>query len=560
MTRRPGTPFILGCLWLLFLARGLFYISILPLWEGFDEWAHYAVVQAIATGGHLLPDRNGRVSREVESSLNLVPWRPWEENVAAQHAAYWRLPDMERAARERELRSMPARWANEIAPDGRLSYEAQQAPLFYWVFSLLYRLTESISFLPRVWLLRLASLVVGSTVIPIGFLVARKVFTGDAPALGIVTLIASMPQLTMTVGRVSNDSLAIPMGALLLYCLIGWKESPSSTRRSVILGITLGLALLTKAYFLAFVPFLVVCIWFWGLGRTSRRPALILVACAIAISSWWYTHNWMLTRSLTGETIEIAAASAGPRFFDAAFRVKWIRTVDFTLLSQIWLGNWSFLVVRSWMYHFFYILVAGACAGLVFRLARHQQPAPARHLILLAGVTASFLAAVGYHTVGSFQTQGVSWTFGHYVFPAIVAEAILLRVGLESIVPKVVVPVVTPFLTTCLSALELFGLHFIAIAYYVGYSVAQPNGGLPALRLDRLLNGGLHLLLSRLAENKPFFLSATVIAVLWGLYLAATFCLNTAGVYFAYTRVRKRDSDSEPKPAIGSKRPPVYHP
>ena len=34
--------------WLCFLARGVFYCVSLPLWEGFDEYAHFARVQHVA--------------------------------------------------------------------------------------------------------------------------------------------------------------------------------------------------------------------------------------------------------------------------------------------------------------------------------------------------------------------------------------------------------------------------------------------------------------------------------------------------------------------------------
>ena len=67
----------LACIWILFLVRGLFYVSFVPLWEGFDEWAHYAVLQNIATSGHLLIGTADPVSREVQASLQLAPL-PWQ--------------------------------------------------------------------------------------------------------------------------------------------------------------------------------------------------------------------------------------------------------------------------------------------------------------------------------------------------------------------------------------------------------------------------------------------------------------------------------------------------
>jgi 4-amino-4-deoxy-L-arabinose transferase-like glycosyltransferase len=537
MAARLNARFCLACLWALFLIRGLFYIAVLPLWEGFDEWAHYAFVQSVATGSRLLIERSERVSREVEASLDFAPWRPSEPDHAAQQAAYWRLTDGERATREQALQSIPAQWALQPALRDLRSYEAQQAPLYYWLFSFLYKLVATFSFLARVWFLRMAGLLVASAVIPIGFLVARKVFRADLPALGVIAIVVSMPQLMMIVSRIANDCLAVPLGALLLYLLLRWKESPSSSGRSAALGVALGLSLLTKATFLAFIPPVLASLVLWAKPKRAYRQAALVILCAVGISAWWYVRNWMLTRSLSGEWVEIAAANAGPTFMQAVFRVNWIRAIDFGLLSQTWLGNWSFLVVRGWMYHFFYILVAGACVGLTVRFIRlRKQAAPLANLPLLTGVCLSFFAALGYHTVRSFQTEGFSGTFGYYAFPALIAEVILLSTGLEAITPTFAIPSVTPFITICFAALDFFGAHFFAIAYYTGFTVSQPNGGVHALSLSQLHTVGFQVMLARLTLNKPAYLSASVLATLWALFLAATLLLIALSVAIAHDR------------------------
>src|SRR5713226_7761435 len=96
----------LACLWVIFLFRGLFYVSFVPLWEGFDEWSHYAVLQNIAISGRLLIGANDPVSREVQASLELAPV-PWQFT-GLKHDSYWRLAEAERKDRARKLRSLPA--------------------------------------------------------------------------------------------------------------------------------------------------------------------------------------------------------------------------------------------------------------------------------------------------------------------------------------------------------------------------------------------------------------------------------------------------------------------
>ena len=68
-----GETRLVACLWVIFVIRGLFYAAFIPLWEGFDEWAHYAVIQRLALGKQLLVARGERVSREVDASLQMAP-------------------------------------------------------------------------------------------------------------------------------------------------------------------------------------------------------------------------------------------------------------------------------------------------------------------------------------------------------------------------------------------------------------------------------------------------------------------------------------------------------
>ena len=63
--------------WMCFIARGAFYSAVLPLWEGFDEWAHFAVIQRMAVRGELVVLRESPISRDIAPSLELAPV-PWE--------------------------------------------------------------------------------------------------------------------------------------------------------------------------------------------------------------------------------------------------------------------------------------------------------------------------------------------------------------------------------------------------------------------------------------------------------------------------------------------------
>ena len=183
-------------LWCCVLARLVFYAAALPLWEGYDEWAHFSVVRMVAHGD-LLPSRDAPVPADVEASL---------PSAAAPHRAY----------------------------------EALQPPLYYWLVAPIQFLFGSASLLTQVMALRIASVLLASLSIPLIWNLARK--TGVPAHAAAVA--AVMPGFAFDVARVSNDCLAVVLFSALLLLVV---------RRAhwMLVGIALALGLLTKAYFLA---------------------------------------------------------------------------------------------------------------------------------------------------------------------------------------------------------------------------------------------------------------------------------------------------------------------
>jgi hypothetical protein len=146
---------------------------------------------------------------------------------------------------------------------------------------------------------------------------------------------------------------------------------------------------------------------------------------------------------------------------------------------------------------------------------------PRRHLLLLVTLCLAFRTALAYHVVRSFQSEGISATFGYFAFPIVLAEAILLCTGAEAIVPTRLRWIVMPFVTVRFSALDFFGTQFYLLPYYGGLTTSLPTGSIPAMHLSALKGIELETLISRLALNKPMFLGATVLATLWALSIIA---------------------------------------
>jgi hypothetical protein len=470
-----------AAVWLCFIARALFYCSVVPMWEGFDEYAHFAMIQRIALHPGLPDFRTAAISRQVAASLELAPV-PWIVRDPSKgwlsHDQFWQLPPDERTHRSVALRALPAAWAAENSAPPLQLWEAQQPPLYYWIVAPIYRMIRGLELPTQVWILRCLTALMVSIVIPCAFFAARRVFADERIANGVAILVASMPELYISACRVSNEGLAITLGAVVVWLGV--------SRRAAPLGLALGAALLTKAYFLAVVP------WAAFMMFKSRGSRWLLLC--LAIGGWWYARTWLLTGTITGEQSDVAAhAISGMSIFSAMVHVPWRRALDFVATSYIWLGGWSFLGVRSWMIRAMEILLAVAAVRALRR----------RELIPLIALVASMLAALAYHAISGFRSTGDAGTMGYYLYCLAAAEAILIVAG------------VGRWMAFAFLAIDGFGMWIYMLPYYAGLIFHDAAGNLPAGHVSQIGRA----MFDRLAVNKPAFMNPGMLAI---IYVCAT--------------------------------------
>lgn len=495
----------LAVLWACLMVRLGFYAAILPLWEPMDEWAHFAVVQSVAMRGEWLAVRDRPIPRNVEASLHLTPLA-WEMRrlgtATVTHDDWWRLPETERRARSEALRSIPQSWVFENGNAAFSNYEAQQPPLYYWLAAPVLWLLRGRALTEQVLALRWFTAVVASLTLPLVFGVGYELLEDSRMALGCAAVLAVMPGFAGAVARVGNDGLAAPVYALLLWSGLRYWRKPSA-RSGCLVGAALGLALLTKAYFLTAVP-VVVALLLWR--RPVRRRGLAICCIPVLLAGWWYVRNALADGSLLTSG-SMAGVHASPTAVLANVpHVPWLRAVDAILFSHIYALGWSWLTVRSWMYHIFYVLVALAAAGLVRWL---RKPG----LLWVAAFYACFCAGELWHAALMFTARGVPVSMGWYLYGAVAAEVPLAVAGLSTWFRRWAAPVAAALL----AALDLFAMHALALPYYAGLIRHAGDGSLHPAHWKAL---DLPLIFARLALPEW----------LWIAYLLATAGVLTAAV------------------------------
>jgi len=484
--------------WACFLIRLLFYSAMLPLWEGYDEWAHFAVVRQMAFGGHWLVSRDAAIPRDVEASLDVAPV-PWELRSlpapAVTRDAYWALSPEDRARREAELRAMPVAWGREDGTGPLKAYEALQPPLYYWLMVPFLWLFRAFGLLTQVLVLRFASSLLASLVVPLIYLIGRELWGDRAPALGSAALVALMPGLAFDTARVGNDCLAVVLFTLLTWLLV-------RAARDLEIGAVLGLGLLTKAYFLTAMP----ALW------RGRRFRLKAAALGTLIAGWWYIRNLRTTGTLSGLNESVVVRGTSFReLFHQALEINWLKAIDTIFFSHLYFGGWSSLTVRSWMYHLFYLAILAAAVGALREIRR-----PAVRILL----TLYFCFWLGqiYNVVILYASKGLGGSMGWYMYAVVGAEAVLSIAGLRSLLPDGISRWIPAAGAAMFALLDLYTVHAVDIPYYTGMIRHRPNGSLEALHAAGLQSVGIRGAMARLSE----FVPSTLLILLWLLYLLAT--------------------------------------
>jgi hypothetical protein len=352
----------------------------------------------------------------------------------------------------------------------------------------------------------------------------------------VPVVLASFSGLLIDVCRVGNDSLAIVVGSAVVLCAVRLAGRRYRWADWMIFGTILAAALLTKAYFLAFLPLVPLLAAMQGLrGRATARQAVAGCGLTLGIvtlgAGWWYVHAWAVTGTLSGEALDAAAAGAGiPGKLAAVWHVRWWRVLDSAAFSHIWTGGWSFLGVRRWMYRVFESFAVAAAAGVIALMARMAISAARRRTFpddaarLAVAVSAYLLIVLGiaYYALVVFLAKGISVALGWYLYAAVGAEIALLAAGFTGLAGVRRAGGCAALLCLLALAFDLYTMHFVLAPYYTGLIGHRPNGSLGVFRIGALVDAGMPEICARLSVNKGPSIGPAVVAAVWVGYICAT--------------------------------------
>lgn len=397
----------LALILLVYLVLASAYAVYTPAWQVPDEPAHYNYVRHIAETGTLPELRPGD-----------YPAAYLEEIKAARFAPSY-----------------------SIDP---IRYESHQPPLYYLLATPVFLLGHALGMETPLLFLRLFTALLGALSLLVTYHLIRALLP-DRPiiALGTVGFMAFLPMRLAVTGAVNNDVLVELLLALTAWQLVLLGRHEWTPRRALLLGLTIGLAFLTKlqAYVAAPLAFFA---WAWAVAATRRShrsiaPLLaqgtLVLTVALACIAPWLVRNATIYGSNDLLGMVRHDAVAGGQLTTAALIAE--RGLAGTLRSLVQTTFQSFWGQFGWMgvplHPRVYQALAALCALALLGLADsagdlwelRKSNAQAYRMMLLS--------AWGLLTVAGFLWYNLQYVQhqGRYLFPALPVWALSFTLGLE---------------------------------------------------------------------------------------------------------------------------------
>jgi 4-amino-4-deoxy-L-arabinose transferase-like glycosyltransferase len=280
-----------------------------------------------------------------------------------------------------------------------------------------------------VHLLRLLGVLWGAGTIVGAYLTAREVAPERARlALVVAGVVALNPHFIFISSVINNDAAATCLCTWVMWLCVRLVRGLLGRRGIAVLGVLLGLALLSKVSALALLPLLVLALALvWWHDRNWRallyRGAGVF-GLAFLVSGWWYIRNWILYGDPLGwrvwlQDIGVQRISFGELLlqFGNVFTSFW-SPADGLFPSLVFWVLGALMVLST--------------IGIVVLIARRERRSDlCAEGVVLAGTWFALL----FGSLVRYMTTTPS-AEGRLLFPGIASFALFLALGWDVIVPR----------------------------------------------------------------------------------------------------------------------------
>jgi hypothetical protein len=425
---------VAGALIIAFLARAPLYLSVLPPFEGWDEYQHLAYIAHLdETGSIPVFDERLRVPLSLRPLLVAEPHSP----AGAEQLRDWGAVSYD------EYWNKPRPVLIEPPPSSPRLYQAQQPPLAYVLALPVWRALKT-SPLAAIAAIRSLNVLLVAAALAVFAAALARLVPSFAPRVAVFALVCLHPLFFQNVARVANDGLAVATGLAGISLLV-LADGRTLLTRSLLAAALLAASVWSKQTSLTLIPALMVgpLATGWVHGIPARNylgvTALAGVAFAVLVAPlWMWSYQHYGTLLTTQDSVELAArGSTVAALATTLVTMAWKPVVEFLFVpGRPWVGGWSFVPMQetlATLYGWYWTaLLAAAVAGGIVSLRRRPRTIPA-DLAVCAAVVACTAAGMTYHAVLSHAAFGRTMTTPWYFMTALPFLFVLVVRGLDAI-------------------------------------------------------------------------------------------------------------------------------
>jgi 4-amino-4-deoxy-L-arabinose transferase-like glycosyltransferase len=394
------------------LLLSVIYGVVTPLWEGSDEPIHFDFVKHVADQRRLpsLHDEGAVLGQTLQPPLYYV--------IGATAILGIDTSDID-SVREMNPYFIGLRIGE--APNYAIHSDGERFP---WQGTAL-----------AVHLVRALSALWGAVTVLATFQIGRELWPkAPGPGLGAAAIVGLTPGFIRIHSYVTNDSLAVALIAWTIWATLRMVKEEVTIVRAAVVGVLLGLSLLTKQTALFVVPVLALALAKAAYERRSWQPVWIgLIGISLPVlllTGWWYARNIRLYGDPWGSTIY---------FRHAAFEgfppltLQWIGQQLVNLHQRYWgRFGWGTIPMHAgiyWIPLVAIIIALGVWVVTLFtrwrreELLRTGEPPMAVWLLL-------FIVANGVWFLTFASRMGPVGLQPRYLYPSFPGLAALLAGGL----------------------------------------------------------------------------------------------------------------------------------
>jgi 4-amino-4-deoxy-L-arabinose transferase-like glycosyltransferase len=442
-----------------FVAKQVLNVFVFPPFTGHDEVAHYAYIRTVASDHRIpiLPDVAGWVASGKSSARPDGDYLPDDLYKYCHFALGWDGRNVCEIDKPSFVANPPhsANYSQGVGlqPVG-YQYAANHPPLYYILMTPVYWLTESGTPETQLYALRAAVIPFGLLTVLFAYLMTRTLFPGDTfLSITVPAFVAFQPQVSYEAAMVNNDIVCIALFSCVLYLIVRGIRDRFSNKLCVITGFVFGLALLSKGTSMIAAPLIALAI-ILGVGVHQPKRWIVkgaITAAMAGLIAWpWYLFLYHTYGNLTAfsqvEDLQwfnywSPTGPKRPSFLD----LFWNK--DFAVLrwKETWgMFGWRRLPLDDWLLWSIAVPLIAALVGFIVYaivagrsrwqwVVRDRVMMPTRwqsYALLTLFVT----CVVAYLAIIQFGLQ-FALTQARYYFPAINAVALILMLGLRTLLP-----------------------------------------------------------------------------------------------------------------------------